>query len=472
MDALTNVTFDELKVGMSASTDQMLTQTHIDLLALGSGDVDTFHLKDSVPGEKSGAEITEAAGASTFLSVLIGSRLPGPGSRIMRKDMTFDGYIAVGDMITATIAVKKKQTAGSVVVFDGSCVNQRGERLVSGTITVAAPTKRISYSELAPPKIAMRRGDAFIDIFKACEKISPVPCAVIHPCDRDSLVGALEAAMRGFIEPILIAPRAKLFDLAAKEGIDISPYRFIDVPHSHAAAEKGVQLAQMDEAHALMKGSLHTDEVMGAVVASTSGMRTPRRVSHVLVLDVPAYSRMLLLTDAAINIYPNLEDKTDIVQNAIELAQILGIETPKVAILSAVETVTSKIKSTLDAAALCKMAGRGQIRGGILDGPLAFDNAISKEAARVKGITSPVSGEADILLVPDLEAGNMLYKQLTYLAGAESAGIVLGAKVPIILTSRADSVRTRLASAAVMALVACSKHGRMMATSCNGNKKA
>lgn len=466
MDAFTNVTFDEIQVGMSATMDQILTQTHIDLLALGSGDVDTFHLKDSCAGGKRpDADITEAAGASTFISVLIGSRLPGPGSRIMGKNVTFTGDIAVGDIITATIVVKEKKTTGSVVIFDCSCVNQRGEKLVSGIVTVAAPVKRVTYSELAPPRIAMRRGDAFIDLFRTCEKISPVPCAVIHPCDRDSLVGALQAAQHGFIDPILIAPRAKLFDLAEKEGIDISKYRFIDVPHSHAAAEKAVQLAQMDEAHALMKGSLHTDEVMGAVVASTSGMRTPRRVSHVLVLDVPAYSRMLMLTDAAINIYPNLEEKTDIVQNAIDLAHVLGIERPKVAILSAVETVTSKIKSTLDATALCKMADRGQIRGGILDGPLAFDNAISKEAARIKGIISPVSGEADILLVPDLEAGNMLYKQLTYFAGAESAGIVLGAKVPIILTSRADSVRTRLASAAVMALAAYSRHGGKTVTS-------
>lgn len=444
MDALTNVTFDEIQVGMSAAMDQILTQTHIDLLALSAGDVDTFHLEQSSASSKRpDAEMTEAAGAATFISVLIGSRLPGPGSKITRQDLTFTGDLAVGDVITAKIVVKKKKTAGAEVIFDCSCRNQQGNLLLSGTVAVAAPTTRITYSELAPPRIAMRRSDAFIGLFKACEKIPPVPCAVVHPCDRDSLLGALEAAQHGFIEPILIAPRAKLFALAEKEGIDISPFRFVDVPHSHAAAEKAVQLAQMDEAHALMKGSLHTDEVMGAVVAATSGLRTPRRISHVLVLDVPAYSRMLMLTDAAINIYPNLEDKSDIVQNAIDLAQVLGIVQPKVAILSAVETVTSKIKSTLDATALCKMADRGQIKGGILDGPLAFDNAISKEAARIKGIASPVSGEADILLVPDLEAGNMLYKQLTYFAGAESAGIVLGARVPIILTSRADSVRTR-----------------------------
>ncbi len=253
---------------------------------------------------------------------------------------------------------------------------------------------------------------------------------------------------------MLVGPEAKIRAVAQAEGVDLGGYCVVPAPHSHAAAEKAVDLARAAEVEALMKGSLHTDELMAAVVPSAAGLRTSRRISHVFVMDVPSYPRMLLITDAAINIYPKLEEKVDIVQNAIDLARVLGIEQPKVAILSAVETVTSKIASTLEAAALCKMADRGQITGGVLDGPLAFDNAISAAAAQTKKIVSPVAGQADVLLVPDLEAGNMLAKQLCYLAGAEGAGIVLGTRVPIVLTSRADSVRSRLASAAVMALVA------------------
>jgi phosphotransacetylase len=267
-------------------------------------------------------------------------------------------------------------------------------------------------------------------------------------------LGPVEAAEKGIIQPVLVGPEDRIRSIARAEGIDISRYRIVPVPHSHAAAAKAVELARTGEVDALMKGSLHTDELMGAVVKSETGLRTGRRISHAFIMDVPAYPRPILITDAAINIFPNLEDKAGIVQNAIDLAHVLGVERPKVAILSAVETINPKLSSTLDAAALCKMADRGQITGAILDGPLAFDNAVSLAAAQTKGISSPVAGQADILLVPDLEAGNMLAKQLSYLAGAESAGIVLGTRVPIVLTSRADSVRTRLASTAVMALVA------------------
>jgi phosphate acetyltransferase len=282
----------------------------------------------------------------------------------------------------------------------------------------------------------------------------PVSCAVVHPCDHDSLLGPLEAAKRNLIDPVLVGPEAKIQEAAKAAGADISPYRIVDTEHSHAAAEKAVAMARAGEVEALMKGSLHTDELMGAVVPSATGLRTARRISHVFIMDVPTYPRTLLVTDAAINIAPGLKEKVDIVQNAIDLAYVLGINEPKVAILSAVETVNPDIPSTLEAASLCKMADRKQITGGILDGPLAFDNAVSEQAAKTKKIDSPVAGKADILLVPDLEAGNMLAKQLQYLAGADAAGIVLGTRVPIVLTSRADSVRTRLASITVMCLVA------------------
>jgi phosphate acetyltransferase len=253
---------------------------------------------------------------------------------------------------------------------------------------------------------------------------------------------------------VLVGPEAKIRAVADAEQIDLSAYRIVSTEHSHGAAEKAVAMARAGEVESLMKGSLHTDEIMAAVVPSATGLRTGRRISHAFLMDVPAYPRVLIVTDAAINIYPTLDDKVDIAQNAIDLARVLGVATPRVAILSAVETINPKIQSTIDAAALCKMADRGQITGGMLDGPLAFDNAISEEAARTKKIVSPVAGKADILLVPDLEAGNMVAKQLQYLAGADSAGLVLGTRVPIVLTSRADSVRNRLASTAVMALVA------------------
>ena len=288
----------------------------------------------------------------------------------------------------------------------------------------------------------------------ACRALAPVRTAVAHPCDESSLRGALEAAEAKIIKPILVGPAARVRALAASLNLDISPYQLIDTPYSHASAAKAVELVRNGEADALMKGSLHTDELMAEVVNKTTGIRTARRISHVFIMDVPTYPKPLFITDAAVNISPTLEDKVDIVQNAIELAQALRVEHPKVAILSAVETVTSKIPSTIDAAALCKMADRGQITGGILDGPLALDNAISPEAATIKGIKSPVAGDADILLVPDLEAGNMLAKELSFLANADAAGIVLGARVPIILTSRADNVRTRMASCAVAALYA------------------
>jgi phosphate acetyltransferase len=284
--------------------------------------------------------------------------------------------------------------------------------------------------------------------------VPPATTVVAHPCDETSLRGAVEAAEAGMIVPILVGPEAKIGAVAREYKINVGSYRIVDVPHSHAAAAKSVELVREGSGELLMKGSLHTDELMHAVASSATGLRTSRRISHVFIMDVPTYAEVLFLTDAAINIFPDLDAKRDIVQNAIDLYQQIGLGTPRVAILSAVETVTTKIPSTIEAAALCKMADRGQITGGILDGPLAFDNAIDPEAAKIKGIHSPVAGRAQILVVPDLEAGNMLAKNLTFLAKADAAGIVLGARVPIILTSRADSVRTRMASCAVAVLYA------------------
>jgi len=287
-----------------------------------------------------------------------------------------------------------------------------------------------------------------------CKAIPAVPTAVAHPCEATALSGAVEAARLGLIVPILVGPADKIKEIAAAEGLNIDGLEIIDTEHSHDSAERSVELVREGRAEIIMKGSLHSDEILSAVVSRDKGLRTGRRISHAFIMDVPTYHKVIIVTDAAINIAPTLEDKVDICQNAIDLAVSLGRENPKVAILAAVETVTSKMPATIDAAALCKMAQRGQIKDGILDGPLAFDNAISKEAAITKGIDSEVAGDPDILLAPDLEAGNILAKQLTFLANADGAGMVLGARVPIILTSRADSVRSRIASCAVAAMVA------------------
>ena len=297
-------------------------------------------------------------------------------------------------------------------------------------------------------------GSKYDRLIAQAKQVPPAATLVVHPCDDSSLRGAVEAAEAGIIVPILVGPAAKMAAVARASRIDIDRYEIVDAPHSQAAAAKAVELVRESRGELLMKGSLHTDELMSEVTSGKTGLRTARRISHVFIMDVPTYPETLFITDAAINIFPDLDAKRDIVQNAIDLFTQLGLGTPRVGILSAVETVTSKIPSTIDAAALCKMADRGQITGGILDGPLAFDNAIDPEAARIKGIKSEVAGRVQIMVVPDLEAGNMLAKNLSFLAKADSAGIVLGARVPIILTSRADDVRTRMASCAVAALYA------------------
>jgi phosphate acetyltransferase len=455
MESLTNLTFDEIKIGDTASVTRRLSKTEVEALALVGGDVDAFQIAQT---ERQGpVEVhTEAVGAEALLSGLLNRKLPGPGTSIAAQDLQFEGSVQTGDELVATVTARQKRAKDRLVVFDCR-VKSDGRNLVTGTVTVKAPERRLKYTEVATPEVILRRTDKFAELMRKAGKLPPVTCIIAHPCDRDSLLGPIEAAKLGLIEPVLVGPEAKIRTVAKAEGVDLSPFKLVPTEHSHASAEKAVALVRAGEGEALMKGSLHTDELMGAVVSSTTGLRTSRRISHVFLMDVPTYPRPLAITDAAINIAPTLEDKMHIVQNVIDLVHILGVAEPKVAILSAVETINPKIPSTLDAAALCKMADRGQITGALLDGPLAFDNAISEEAAKTKKISSPVAGKADVLLVPDLEAGNMLAKQLQYLAGADAAGIVLGARVPIVLTSRADSVRTRLASLAVMKLIAHAK---------------
>jgi phosphate acetyltransferase len=351
------------------------------------------------------------------------------------------------------------------MIFDCNCTNQDNERIIHGTAEVIGPKDKIKRPKATLPeiKLSATKKSRYEHVLEITRGLSSIPMAVIHPCDTESLKGALLARDRGLIDPTLVGPEDKIRALAEEMNLDLAGCEFLNVPHSHAAAESGVALAREGMVEALMKGSLHTDELMGEVIDKATGLRTERRISHVFMMDVPTYPRPLLITDAAVNVAPDLVTKIDIVQNAIDLALMLHIADPKVAILAAVETVNPKMQATLDAAALCKMSDRGQIKGGVLDGPLAFDNAISVVAARTKGIKSAVAGQADILLVPDIESGNMLAKQLEYLADALSAGIVLGARVPIVLTSRADSAQTRTASTAIAVVMAHARRNNPLA---------
>ncbi|WP_431854701.1 bifunctional enoyl-CoA hydratase/phosphate acetyltransferase, partial [Azospirillum sp.] len=425
--AIENVPFDEIFIGQSASLTRQLTLMDVELFATVSGNIDPAHLDPKFAADSRFQKVIgHGMWSGSLISGVLGTHLPGAGTLYVGQNLQFRRPVGLGDVVTATITVTEKRADKNLVVFDCVCVNQDGETVTTGTAEVIAPTRKVRRAPHELPQIQMIRHDKHDALLDKCRALKPVLTAVAHPCDESSLRGAVEAAEAGLIEPILIGPESKIRALAGLHGLDIDPYLIVNVEHSHAAAEAAVALARTGEAEAVMKGSLHTDELMSAVVKKETGLRTGRRLSHVFVMNVPTYPRALLITDAAINISPTLEDKVHIVQNAIDLAKVLGVETPKVAILSAVETLNPKIETTLEAAALCKMADRGQITGGILDGPLAFDNAISLEAARTKGIKSEVAGQPDILLVPDLEAGNMLAKQLSFLANADAAGIVLG----------------------------------------------
>jgi len=460
-DLIENRTFDEIAIGDSASLSRSLSKDDIALFAVMSGDVNPAHL-DEPYAEASMFHriIGHGMWGGSLISTVLGTRLPGPGTIYLGQDLSFRKPVGLGDTITVTVTAKEKRPEKHIVVFDCRCVNQKGEEVITGTAVTLAPTEKIRRARVTLPEVQLRRHDKYQQFVDRCAKLGAVPTAVVHPCDRASLEGAIQAAEAHLISPVLVGPEARIRSVAAAERIDIARYEIVDSEDSHAAAAKAVVLARAGKVEALMKGSLHTDELMHEVTAAETGLRTARRISHAFVMDVPTYTEPVIITDAAINIFPTLDDKRDICQNAIDLAQILGCPEPRVAVLSAVETVTAKIPSTLEAAALSKMADRGQITGGLVDGPLAFDNAVSEQAAQEKHIVSPVAGKANILLVPDLEAGNMLAKQLTFMSGADAAGIVLGARIPIILTSRADNLRTRLASAAAAVLIA---HARRQA---------
>ncbi len=452
---LDNHTFDELTIGQGATLRRTVTEADINGFAAVSGDLNPTHL-DEVYARAEGLRGRTAHGmwSGALISTLLGTVFPGPGTVYIEQRMRFIGPACAGDQLEISVRVTARDPATQHVTLECRVKRVDGPDLMIGEAVVRAPAHKQRVARASGLRWHVFDAAAGVQrLLQQAAQHERLRCAIVHPCDTESLRGALDAARHGLFTPVIVAPRERLLAVAEEAGLDLGSAQIEDVPHSHAAAERAAALAAAGEVQALMKGSLHTDELMKAVL-SRPELRTKRRLSHVFRFDVPMYHKPLLVTDAALNISPTLDEKMHIVQNAIDLAIVLGCKQPKVAVLAAVESVNSKMSCTLDAAALCKMADRGQITGCIIDGPLAFDNAISAEAAAIKGIVSPVAGHPDILVVPDLVSGNILAKQMEYLAGAMVSGVVLGARVPIALTSRADGATARLASAALAVLLA------------------
>lgn len=449
---LKNVPFDELTVGMEAEMRRLCRQEDLFVFANSSGNLNPLHLPDE-DGDGDGQPEARAPGMwiASLISGVLGCQLPGPGTQYRQQSLNFIGSAQAGDTLIAKVRLLEK-AAGNVARFETWIERDGGERLVEGVAEVIAPTTPMEFDALDVPGLTVQRHVHFDRLLKRAEPLPAIPTAVIAPEEPDALGGALLAAEHTLIDPILIGDAALIQSAADEIGKDISAYTIVDVPGHRAATARGVEMIHTGQAAALMKGHLHTSTLLSEVVKRDGGLRLSRLLSHVFVMDVPGLDHLLMVTDAAINIAPDLKQKADIVKNSIDLAHSLGLEQPRVAILSAVETVNPAIPSTLDAAALAKMAERGQITGGLVDGPLAMDNAINLGAARTKGITSEVAGRAEVLIAPNMEAGNMIAKELSFLAHAEAAGIVVGAKCPIILTSRADDEKARLASCAVAVL--------------------
>lgn len=469
IDWMENLTFDELQVGQSARLLRTVTVEDIQAFAAVSGDINPAHLNaEYADATMFHGVIAHGMLGAALISALFGTQFPGPGTIYLGQELKFTKPVRIGDTLTVLATVAEKDSEKKRVKMDCLVTNQKGEVVLKGEAKLMPPTQKVKLPKVHAPQIQLFDPEARLKgLLARTHSLEAVRCAVVHPCDAGSLSGAMDSARHGLIVPVLIGPEGRIRKVAQDAGISLDGAEIISVEHSHAAAELGAAMAARREVEIVMKGSLHTDELLKAIL-SQPALRTGRRLSHIFRFDVPLYDKPLLITDAAINIRPNLQEKADIIQNAIDFARIMGTATPKVAILSAVETVTPSIPSTIDAAALCKMADRGQIQGAELDGPLAFDNAISMDAVRIKGIDSGVAGQADILAVPDLESGNMVAKQLEYLAGASGSGLVLGARVPIALTSRADGPRARVASCVLAVL---SAHDRRQQQAANAWKQ-
>ena len=460
---LENITYAELTIGRQGVLTRTLTQDDITLFAVMSGDVNPAHMDaEYAKSDMFHGIIGQGIWTASLISALLGTVMPGVGTIYLEQDIKFKKPVRIGDKITVTAIVRTRRDDKRIVTLDCKAVNQRGEIVADGLATVIAPKDKTRVARANLPHICIPNHDRFNDIVERCKGLQALRTAVVHPVKPEALLAVVDAVGAGLIVPVLIGPMAKIKAAAKDAKIDLSAWETIDTEHSDAAAAKAVELAVAGKVSAIMKGSLHTNELLAAVVPSAAGLRTEYRISHAYVIDAPCYHKTLIVTDAAINIAPDAATKADICQNAITLWRTLHGEDklPKVAILAATEEMNPRMQATTDAAILCKMADRGQIKNGILDGPLAFDNAISTQAAEEKGIKSLVAGDADILLVPEIETGNVLAKELTFLCGTDAAGIVLGAHVPIILASRADSLRTRLLSCALAVLIAEGKRNK------------
>lgn len=450
-----NVPFDQLQIGMEATHSRTLRAEDLFIFANSSGNVNPMHLPDE-DGDGDGSPESVAPGmwVASLISAVLGCELPGPGTLYHSQTLRFLGLAHAGDTLTVKVRLTAKGP-DRLVTFDTWVEKADGSRILEGEAQVYAPEKPMSFAAGDLPGLTLKRHIHFDRLLSMAEPLPAIPTAVVAPEKPEALAGAILAAKHTLIEPVLVGHALRIAEAAEEEGIDLSPYRLVDIRDHALAAQEAVRMVHEREVAAVMKGHLHTDVLLHEVVKRDGGLRKGgRRLSHVFVMDVPGLDHLLMVTDAAINIAPDLAAKADIIQNAIDLALALGIEQPKVGVLSAVETINPAIPSTLDAAALSKMADRGQITGGLVDGPLAMDNAVNLGAAATKGIRSLVAGRAEILVAPNLESGNMLAKELTFLANAEAGGVVMGAKCPIILTSRADDDKSRLVSCAVAALAA------------------
>jgi phosphotransacetylase/acyl dehydratase len=454
MSRIENRTFAELQVGDSASIVRTLTHRDIELFAVMSGDVNPAHVDEEFArSDMFHHVIAHGMWGGALISTVLGTQLPGPGAIYLGQSLRFRRPVALGDTITITVKVTEKIEEKNRVLLDCVATNQNGEIVISGTAEVIAPTEKILRERVSLPEVKLlRRGQHYQELIDKTKGLSPIRTAVVHPVDGVSLLAASAAMKAGLIVPVLVGPEPRIRAAAQQVRLDLADCEIIHAPHSHAAAELAVAMAREMQVDALMKGAISSDELMHFVDCQP-GLRTERRLSHIFAGDIPTYPRVLFITDSAMNIFPAVEEKRDIVQNAVDLLHAVGITMPKVAILSSQERISPRLTSTLDAAVLCKMADREQIIGAVLDGPLGFEAAVSELAAKTKGITSPVAGQANIFVVPDLEAGNMLTEQLRQFADAQVAGLIVGAKVPIIMNGRADDTLARLVSCALALLL-------------------
>jgi len=459
LDRIENRTFSELKVGDSASLSRTLTYRDIELFAVMSGDVNPAHVdKEFADSDMFHKIIAHGMWGGALISTVLGTQLPGPGAIYLGQSLRFRRPVGLGDTITVTVTVAEMDEDKHRVTLECRAANQRGEIVISGTAEVIAPTEKISRERVRLPEVRLlEKGRHYRRLIEAAKGLYPIRTAVVHPVDTASLLAAIEAAEANLIIPVLVGPEAKIRAAAEYCKLDIAQFETEFTEHSHQAAERAVAMAREHRVEALMKGSLHARELM-QFVDTPQGLRTARRMSHVAAVEIPSFPRPLFMTDTVVNVSPTVEEKRDIVQNAIDLAHTLAIAEPKVALLSAQEAVSPDLPSSFDAAVLCKMADRGQISGGVLDGPLGFDVAVSEAAARTKGVASPVAGKADILVVPDLEAGAILMKQLEYMSDAQASGMVIGARVPVVVASRTDNILARLGSCALALLAVRDKH--------------